>query len=97
MATYVVLGQFTDQGIRSVKETTRRGEAFRAMAQKAGITVTGVYWTLGEYDVVTVIEAPNDESTTALLLSAGALGNMRTQCLRAFSADEMTRILARMT
>ena len=96
MATYVVLGQFTDQGIRNFKDTTQRAEALRARAQKAGITVTAIYWTLGSYDVVTVIEAPDDESATALLLSTGALGNLRTQSLRAFSADEMARILAKM-
>jgi uncharacterized protein with GYD domain len=94
MATYVVLGQFSDQGLRNVKDTTKRAETFRAMAQKAGITVTAIYWTLGSFDVVSIIEAPDDESATALLLSAGALGNLRTQSLRAFSAEEMARILS---
>jgi uncharacterized protein with GYD domain len=96
MATYVVLGQFTDQAIRGVKDTTQRAETFKAMAQKAGITVKSLYWTLGSYDVVTIIEAPDDESATALLLSAGALGNLRTQTLRAFAPDEMGKILAKM-
>jgi uncharacterized protein with GYD domain len=97
MATYIVLGQFTDQGVRNVKETTKRAEMFQAMAKKAGVTVEGIYWTLGAYDVVTVVEAPDDESVTALLLSAGALGNLRTQSLRAFSAAEMGRILSKVT
>ena len=96
MATYVVLCQFTDQGVRSVKETTKRAEAFRAMAKKAGATVKDLYWTLGQYDLVTVMDAPDDVSATALLLSVGALGNIRTQALRAFSADEMGRILGKM-
>jgi uncharacterized protein with GYD domain len=97
MATYIVLGQFTDQGIRNVKETTKRAQALREMAKKAGVTIKEIYWTLGQHDVVTVAEAADDESVTALLLSAGALGNLRTQSLRAFSAEEMGRILGKMS
>lgn len=96
MATYIVLGQFTDQGIRNVKETTRRAEALREMAKKVGPTVKDVYWTLGQYDVATIVEAPDDSSLTAFLLSVGALGNVRTQSLRAFSADEMGQVLGKM-
>jgi uncharacterized protein with GYD domain len=97
MATYIVLGQFTDQGIRNVKETAKRAEALKAMAKKVGATIKEVYWTLGQYDVLTIVEAPDDASATALFLSIGALGNVRTQSLRAFSADEMTRILGKMS
>lgn len=96
MATYIVLGQFTDQGIRNVKETTKRAEALKQMAKKVGATVKEVYWTMGQYDVATIIEAPDDASATALFLSIGALGNVRTQSLRAFSAAEMTGILGKM-
>jgi uncharacterized protein with GYD domain len=96
MATYIVLGQFTDQGIRNVKDTARRAEAVRAVAKKLGASVKDVYWTLGRYDIATIIEAPDDAAATAFLLSVGALGNVRTECLRAFSADEMGRILAKL-
>lgn len=96
MATYIVLGQFTDQGIRNVKETTRRAEAVKGMAKKVGATVKEVYWTLGQYDVSIVLDAPDDASAMAFLLSVGALGNVRTQCLRAFSADEMGQVVGRM-
>ena len=96
MATYIVLGNFTDQGIRAVKDTTKRAEAFKAMAKKAGATVKELYWTLGQFDLMTVVEAPDDATLTALLLSAGALGNLRTQSLRAFSADEMGKIVGKM-
>ena len=95
MATYIVLGNFTDQGVRSVKETTKRAEAFKEMARNAGIKVKEVYWTLGQYDLVTILEAPDEETATALGLSASALGNIRTQTLRAFSADEMGRIIGK--
>jgi uncharacterized protein with GYD domain len=95
MATYVVLGNFTDQGIRAIKDTTKRAETFKGLAQKAGIKVKEVYWTLGQYDIVTIIEAPNEEAATALGLSAGSLGNVRTQTLRAFTSEEMGRILGK--
>ncbi len=96
MSTYLVLGSFTDQGIRNVKDTTKRAEAVRGLARKLGITVKDIYWTLGQYDVATIIEAPDDASATALGLSLGALGNVRTQTLRAFAADEMNQIIGRM-
>jgi uncharacterized protein with GYD domain len=96
MATYVLLVSFTDQGIRNVKDTTKRAEALREMAKKVGATVKDVYWTLGQYDVVTILEAPDAASVTALGLSVGALGNVRTQTLPAFSAAEMGTILKNM-
>jgi uncharacterized protein with GYD domain len=96
MATYIILGQYTDQGIRNVKETTKRAEALKEMAKRVGATVKEVYWTLGQYDIATVVEAPYDASVSALLLSVGALGNVRTQSLRAFSSDEMGRILGKL-
>lgn len=96
MATYVVLGNFTEQGIRNVKDTGKRAEALKDMAKKAGATIKDVYWTIGQYDVVTIVDAPDDASLTALLLTVGGLGNVRTQSLRAFTADEMSRILGRL-
>jgi uncharacterized protein with GYD domain len=95
MATYIVLGQFTDQGIRSVKDTTKRAEALKDMAKKAGASIKEVYWTLGQYDIATIVDAPDDAALTTLLLTVGALGNVRTQALRAFSADEMGKIVSR--
>ena len=96
MATYIMLGQFTDQGIRSVKDTTKRVEIVKEMGKKVGATVKEVYWTMGQYDVATIVDAPDDASMTAFLLSVAALGNVRTQSLRAFSAEEMGRILGRL-
>src|SRR5687768_15825628 len=96
MPTYIVLGQFTDQGIRNVKDTLKRAEALRDMAKKSGATIKEVYWTLGQYDIATIVEAPDDASVTALLLTVGRLGNVRTQSFRAFSAAEMESVLGRM-
>jgi len=96
MPTYILLGSFTDQGIRNVKDTTKRAEVLRDMGQKFGVTVKEVYWTLGRYDVATILEAPDDAAATALGLSIGALGNVRTETMRAFSAAEMSQVLGRM-
>jgi uncharacterized protein with GYD domain len=96
MATFVVLTGFTDQGIRNVKETVGRAEAFKEMARKSGVTVKDLYWTLGQYDVVAVCEAADDEAATALSLSISSRGNVRSQTLRAFSFEEMKTILGKM-
>lgn len=96
MATYIGLLGFTDQGIRNVKQTVERGEAVKKMAEKAGAKLKETYWTLGAYDVVAIVEAPNDETAMSFLLGVGSLGNVRTQTLRAFSGEEMRSILAKM-
>ena len=96
MATYIVLTSFTDQGIRNVKETTKRADAVKELAKKFGITAKEFFWTLGSYDVVAIFEAPDDASITALGLAIGAGGNIRTQTLRAFSREEMNGILAKL-
>ena len=96
MATFIALSSFTDQGVRDVKNTTKRADAVQAAAKKFGAKMTQIYWTLGQYDLVAIIEAPNDESATAFALAIGAAGNVRTQSLRAFSKDEMNAILAKL-
>ncbi len=96
MALYTILANFTDQGIRNVRETTHRAEAVEAAARKAGITVKSIVWTLGAYDLVCQFEAPDDATMTAFGLAIGMQGNVRTQTLRTFSRDEMNAILARL-
>ena len=96
MATFVVLTNFTDQGIRNVKDTTKRADAVKEMAKKFGVTAKEFFWTLGSHDVVAIFEAPDDASMTAVGLSVGAAGNVRTQTLRAFSKEDMTGILAKL-
>jgi uncharacterized protein with GYD domain len=96
MATFIALGNFTEQGIRSVKDSTKRADAVRELAKKYGATLKEIYWTLGRYDVVTVIEAPNDEAATAFALAVGSAGNVRTESLRAFSKEEMNGILGKL-
>jgi len=93
MATYISLLNFTDQGIRNIKESPDRYTAFKSMAEKMGVSVKGIYYTVGQYDMVVVTEG-TDEAITATLLKAGSLGNVRSQSLRAFSVDEMKKIIS---
>ncbi len=93
MNRYIVLANFTDQGIRGVKDTTKRAKAFRELASKMGAQIGDIYWTLGQYDVVLVMTASNDETVTSILLKAGSLGNLKSQTLRAFDEKEMESIL----
>jgi uncharacterized protein with GYD domain len=90
-----MLGNFTEQGIRNIKDTTQRADAMRTAAKEIGIDVKGVYWTLGQYDVAAIFDAPDDETMTALALSIGALGNVRTQILPAFTEKEIAPIVAK--
>ena len=96
MATYILLGNFTEQGIRNIKDTTKRADAIRATAKKMDISVKDFYWTLGQYDVAAILEAPDEAAATALALGIGAQGNIRTQLLRAFTAAEIGPILRKM-
>ncbi len=95
MAMYVCLLQFTEEGIRNVKDTIKRAAAATAEAEKMGVKVTESFWTMGAYDVVLLLEAPNDETVSAFSLKIGALGNVKSQTMRAFSRKEMEGILAK--
>ena len=95
MATFISLLRFTDQGIRHVKESPDRYEAFRAMAEKLGVRVKDMYYTVGHYDIVVVMEG-SDEAVTTALLKVASLGNVRTETLRGFSLDDMKKIVGTM-
>jgi uncharacterized protein with GYD domain len=92
MATFISLVNFTDQGIRTVKESPDRYAAFKATAEKLGVSVKAAFYTVGHYDAVVVAEG-SDEAVTATLLKLGSLGNVRTETLRAFSVDEIRKII----
>jgi len=97
MALYVTLSNFTDQGVKAIKDTPKRAEAFKQLAEKNGVKVHTILWTLGQYDVVTIVEADDDIAATALALSIAALGNVRGQTLKAFEVADMAKIVAKMT
>lgn len=92
MAVNLVLARFTDQGIRNIKESIARANGFRDLAKRYGCAVRNLYWTTGQYDLVTVVEG-EEEALLALGLSVGKLGNVRTESMRAFDAETMQRVL----
>lgn len=95
MAIYIALGSFTDQGIRGVKETTLRAAGAKEVAGRFGVTMKEIYWTIGQHDIVAILEATDDAAVSAFGLSLAAQGNVRFQTLRGFSAAEMGQILAK--
>jgi uncharacterized protein with GYD domain len=95
MPTYVSLVHWTEQGIKNYKDTMKRLEDFTKLAESMGGRVREALYTVGEYDIVVVTEFPDDETATAGLLRVGALGNIRTNTMRAFTADEMGGIISR--
>jgi len=95
MSTYVSLVHWTEQGIKNYKESASRAEDFSKLVESSGGRVRELLWTVGEYDLVTVTEFPDDETATAALLQVGSLGNIRTNTMRAFSAEEMGSIIRR--
>jgi uncharacterized protein with GYD domain len=96
MPTYVVLMDWTDQGIRTAKESVQRRDRADAQAERHGARIEQVYWTVGPYDIVVILEAPDDESATAMLLELSSAGNLRTTTLRAYDREEMSGILQRL-
>ncbi|MBA2595110.1 MAG: GYD domain-containing protein [Chloroflexia bacterium] len=93
MAKYVILINWTDQGVRNATDTVTRFEQSRDAFQQMGVTIETVYWTLGRHDLVGILEAPDDQTLAAALLRLAGMGNVRTEALRAFTADEMGGIL----
>lgn len=91
-----MLVKFTDQGIRNIKESPKRAEAFRGMCDKAGARAKDLYWTMGRYDIVLILEAPDEATMEAIAYSVGSLGNVRTETMRAFTAQETNQALAKL-
>jgi uncharacterized protein with GYD domain len=95
MPIYVGLGNWTDQGTKDFRGAVQRGNSFREAVEQAGGRVRELVWTMGEYDFITVLEAPDDETAATLVLRVAAAGNVRTKTMRAFDADQMSDIIAR--
>lgn len=95
MHTFVILANFTEQGLRKLQDTAERVRAFRKMAEGNEIKVKDIYWTRGEYDIVMVLEAPDEKDVMSLTVTVDARGNLRTQTLRAFPVEVMEEMLAK--
>ncbi len=96
MSAYVTLFNFTDQGVRTAKDTTKRLRAFAQSVEAAGGQFIGGWWLLGAYDGVIIFQAPDGETATRLALAAGMLGNVRTTTMEAFGEEEMARIVQKL-
>jgi len=94
MAKFIMLGKWTDQGVRNAKDTVKRSRAVREQFAKLGVNAREFFWTMGEYDVVLTFEAPDDETMMRATLSVAVEGYLRTQTLRALSDQEMERVIA---
>ncbi len=93
MPTYIALLDWTDQGVRNFKDSVDRYEAASDQLESLGVDFKQVFWTLGAHDLVSVIEAPDDETLAAGLLAVAGQGNIRTTTLRAFDRDEMRSVI----
>lgn len=96
MSITVTLANFTEQGIRDVKDSPKRAKAYMEMARKHGVTIRALYYTMGQYDLVTIAEGP-DDALHALALSVGRLGNVRTTTLPAMDIEAMQRVLEKVS
>ncbi len=96
MATFISLVNLTEQGVRDFKASPDRAEKFKTTAQKSGVIIKNIYWTMGTYDVVIIMEAANDEAAAAAMVALVSLGNVKTQTLRAFNAAEMKEIVSKL-
>jgi uncharacterized protein with GYD domain len=93
LSQYILLINWTEQGISKIKESPDRYSSFKALVEKAGGKLIAGYYTFGKYDVVIIIEAPNDEAVMSLMLKVGSAGNVRTKTLKAFTAEEGMNII----
>ena len=93
MSHYILLINWTEKGIGKINESPDRYSSFKASVEKAGGKLIGGYYTFGEYDVVIIIEAPNDEAVMSLMLKVGSAGNVKTKTLKAFTAEEAIKVI----
>jgi uncharacterized protein with GYD domain len=95
MATFITTIKFTQQGVKDIDHTMKRAAIFKTEAKKLGAKVKEIYWTLGDHDGLLILDAPDDETATAVMLHLGAMGNVHTSTCRAFTAAEMDTILTK--
>lgn len=94
MGLYVVLWNWTEQGVRNFKESPKRVEAFKQLAEKHGGKVSQFLYTMGSYDGTILVEAPSDEAFMKIVLALGSLGNVRTTTLKAWPYSEAAKVFS---
>lgn len=93
MATFITTIKFTEQGVQNIHESPKRAAAFKSVAKKMGVKVTDIYWTLGSFDGVVILDAPDDETATAAMLHLASQGNVCTTTARAFGSSEIEKVI----
>ena len=93
MVSYLIMGKFTDLGIKNVKETIARSERFKEIAKECGVTIREIMWLTGDYDVFSIAEAEDEKHIVTMLLRAGSRGYVKTNSYRAFAKDEVTEMV----
>ena len=94
MPTFIVLLDYTDQGIRNIRDSPQRADAFNEFAEKSGVRIVAQYWTIGSHDGVLILEAPDEEKAASALLHLGAAGNVRSTTLRAYDWAEAQHLIS---
>lgn len=97
MPLYIAMINWTDQGIKGLNDSPSRAAAFKPLATEMGCTVHGLFFTIGRYDSAARIEAPDDETISALMLKLGQRGNVRSETMRAFTEEEFAAVLRKAT
>ena len=93
MPMFITLGNFTDQGIRSYQDSPKRAQAFKDLVESMGGKLHSIHWTLGQYDLVAIVEAPDDQTAAALAVKTASLGNIRAMTMPAFGMAEIEKII----
>lgn len=96
MSHYIILWNFTDQGLKNIKDSPKRAEAFKNVIEKVGGKLISTYYTFGKYDGISIVEASGDAILMSSLLSVGSQGNARTLTLKAFTYDEATKLIEKL-
>jgi uncharacterized protein with GYD domain len=94
MPTYIVLANYTHQGVKNISESAERLDQARALAESVGASIQEFYLVMGQYDIVTVVEAPDDETLAKVVLTLGHYGNVSTETLKAFPEDAYRELIS---
>ncbi|MHC4458215.1 MAG: GYD domain-containing protein [Planctomycetota bacterium] len=94
MAKYISLIKYTQKGIENIKESPNRYDAFKQLCESLGATVEGIYLTMGRYDLLVIVDAPNSETVTKIVLATASKGAVSTETLQAFTEEEYRRIIS---
>jgi uncharacterized protein with GYD domain len=94
MAKYISLVKYTAKGIENVKESPNRLDAFKQLCESMGARMEGFYLTMGQYDIILIVDAPNPETAAKIVLTTTSGGAVSSETLAAFSEDEYRKIVS---